>query len=151
MAFPSLKSLANTYSSVQQSSSLTITSWETSTSLLVKYPESVLRAVSESPFLEPWVEIKNSCTERPSLKFALIGISTILPVAELISPRIPANCLIWLILPLAPESAMIEILFVGSCFSTRIFVISSVALVQTEITYSYLSCSETKPSLNNSS
>ena len=40
--------------SVPQSNSLTITSWDTSTSLLVKYPASaVFRAVSAKPFLAP--------------------------------------------------------------------------------------------------
>ena len=57
-SLPSLKALATKYSSVPQSSSETITCCETSTSLLVKYPESaVLRAVSASPFLEPWADI----------------------------------------------------------------------------------------------
>ena len=51
---PSLISFATIYSSVPQSSSVMITSCDTSTSLLVKYPESaVLRAVSDRPFLEP--------------------------------------------------------------------------------------------------
>lgn len=47
----SVISFATTYFLVPQSSSVIITSWDTSTSLLVKYPESaVLSAVSESPF-----------------------------------------------------------------------------------------------------
>ena len=57
-----------------------ITSCETSTKRLVKYPASaVLRAVSASPFLAPCVEIKYSNIERPSLKFESIGFSIISP------------------------------------------------------------------------
>ena len=78
-------------SSVPQSCSFTIISCDTSTNLLVKYPESaVLKAVSESPFLAPWAEIKYYKAYNPSANDDLIGISTALPVVLAISPRIPA-------------------------------------------------------------
>ena len=83
---------------VPQSSLLTITSWETSTRRRVKYPASaVLRAVSASPFLAPWVEIKYSRIESPSLKLERIGFSIISPPLALvflglaIRPRIPVS------------------------------------------------------------
>ena len=58
--------------STPQSLSTTMTSCETSTNLLVRYPDSaVFNAVSVEPFLAPWVEIKNSETVRPSLNEAL--------------------------------------------------------------------------------
>ena len=50
----------------------------------------------------PLEEIKYSKIESPSRKFALIGISTVLPVALAIRPRMPPTCLIWFLLPLAP-------------------------------------------------
>ena len=60
-SLPSLISLTYNPSSVPQSSSLTITSCETSTSLLVRYPESaVFKAVSALPFLAPCVDEKYS-------------------------------------------------------------------------------------------
>ena len=53
-----------------------MTSWATSTNLLVKYPElAVLSAVSAKPFLAPWVDIKYSKTDKPSLKLDTIGFS----------------------------------------------------------------------------
>ena len=84
-----------------------IKSCETSTSLLVKYPESaVLKAVSARPFLAPCDEMKYSNASRPSRKQDLIGISTALPDVSAISPRIPAICLNWFMLPLAPDCAI---------------------------------------------
>ncbi len=65
------------------------------------------RAVSASPFLAPRLEMKYSKTERPSRKLALIGISMVLPEVLAISPRIPASCRIWFMLPRAPELAII--------------------------------------------
>ena len=47
-----------------------------------------------------------------------------------ISPRIPASCLIWLIEPRAPESAIILIGLYGSRFACSAAVTSSVALFQ---------------------
>ena len=94
-----------------QSSSVIITSCETSTSLLVKYPASaVFNAVSAKPFLAPWVEIKYSKIESPSLKLERIGFSIISPPPAVdflglaIRPLIPVNCLICSLEPLAPES-----------------------------------------------
>ena len=145
---PSLNSRATTYPSVPQSSSVTITSWEISTILLVKYPESaVLKAVSVSPLREPCVEIKYSCTESPSRKLAFIGISMIFPSALDISPRIPPNCLIWFVEPRAPESANILILLSDFNSSRRAAVTSSVASLQISITFSYLSLSVINPRL----
>ena len=91
-----------------------ITSWATSTSLLVKYPASaVLRAVSAKPFLAPWVEIKYSRIDKPSLKLVVIGFSIIdSPWSPdffglAIKPLIPESCLICSLEPLAPESSII--------------------------------------------
>ena len=84
-----------------------MTDWATSQSLRVRYPESaVLRAVSARPLRAPWVDEKYSRIERPSRKFARMGVSMISPLGLAISPRIPASCCIWLMLPRAPESAM---------------------------------------------
>ena len=79
-------------SCVPQSCSLTIMSCATSTSLLVKYPESaVLSAVSASPFLPPWLDTKYSNGSNPSLNDERIGTSTAFPDVFAISPRIPAT------------------------------------------------------------
>ena len=94
-----------------QSSSIIITSWATSTSLLVRYPElAVFKAVSARPFLAPCVEMKYCSGVRPSLKFAVIGVSIISPEGFAIRPLMPASCLICAVLPLAPESAIIKML-----------------------------------------
>ena len=91
-----------------------MTSCDTSTSLLVKYPASaVFNAVSANPFLAPCVEIKYSKIERPSLKLDKIGFSIISPPPAVdflglaIRPLIPVNCLICSLDPLAPESSII--------------------------------------------
>ena len=98
-----------------QSSSVIITSWATSTNLLVKYPElAVLRAVSANPFLAPCVELKYSNTDKPSLKFDIIGVSIISPEGLAIKPLIAANCFIWAVEPLAPESAIINTEFIST-------------------------------------
>ena len=44
-------------------------------------------------------------TDKPSLKFAVIGVSIIDPSGFDINPLIPDNCLICAGEPLAPESA----------------------------------------------
>ena len=78
--FPSFIAYTSSPSSVPQSISLTIISCETSTNLLVKYPESaVLKAVSARPFLAPCEDMKYSNASNPSRKHDLIGISTALP------------------------------------------------------------------------
>ena len=65
---------------VPQSNSVTTTSWATSTNRLVKYPASaVLSAVSARPLRAPWVEIKYSRIDSPSLKLERIGFSIISP------------------------------------------------------------------------
>ena len=99
---PSFKSSAKIPLIVPQSNSEITTSWATSTNRRVRYPASaVFNAVSANPFRAPCVEIKYSCTERPSLKFEVMGDSIISPFPPVmdflgfaIKPRIPANCLI---------------------------------------------------------
>ena len=126
ITFPeSTKSETIIPSAVPQSSELIITSCEISTSLLVRYPESaVLNAVSANPFLAPCDDIKNSSILRPSLKFAFIGTSIILPCVSDINPLIPPSCLICAIDPLAPEFAII---YTG-LNSSRLSIISLVTL-----------------------
>ena len=106
---PSIISEIVTDDLVLQSHSFLVicTSWATSHNLLVKYPElAVFKAVSAKPFLAPWVELKYSKTDNPSLKFAIIGVSIISPDGFAINPLIPASCFIWACDPLAPESAI---------------------------------------------
>ena len=104
---PSIKGFIKIPESVPQSSSTTTKSCDTSTSLLVRYPElAVLRAVSASPFLAPCVDMKYCITSSPSLKLAVIGVSIIEPSGLAISPLIPDSCLICAAEPLAPESAI---------------------------------------------
>ena len=91
---------------VPQSSMFITESIDTSHNLLVKYPElAVFKAVSARPFLAPWVDIKYWRTDKPSLKFAVIGVSIIDPSGLDINPLMPESCLIWAGEPLAPESA----------------------------------------------
>ena len=108
------KSVQTNPRSVPQSSSLIITSWDTSTRRRVKYPASaVFNAVSAKPLRAPWVEIKYSNTESPSLKFERIGFSIICPPSApafcgfAIKPRIPDNWRICSLEPRAPESSII--------------------------------------------
>ena len=95
-------------SSVPQSSSRVITSWATSTSRRVRYPESaVRRAVSARPLRAPWVEMKYSRTVMPSRKLLRTGTSMIRPDGSAIRPRMAPS---WPMLPLfprAPESVII--------------------------------------------
>ena len=84
-----------------------ITSWQTSTSRRVRYPESaVFSAVSARPFRAPWVEMKYWRTLSPSRKLAVMGVSMISPEGLAINPRIPASCRICCFDPRAPESAI---------------------------------------------
>ena len=77
--------------SVPQSSSRMTTSWETSTSRRVRYPESaVRRAVSAWPLRPPCVEMKYSRTVRPSRKFDLMGRSMMSPFGLATRPRMAA-------------------------------------------------------------
>ena len=85
--------------------------------------------------------------DKPSRKFDLIGISTVLPVALAIRPRIPPTCLIWFLEPLAPELAMMNRLFKEPKESIRASATSSVALVQILMICSYLSWLDIKPLL----
>ena len=132
----------------QQSGSLIIRSCDTSTSLLVRYPESaVRRAVSDRPLRAPLAEIKYSRTSRPSRKLDLIGSSIVRPVVSAISPRIPASCLICWLEPRAPESAIMNILLYLSRPSRSAFVSSLSAASQTPTTDRYLSSSVRRPLL----
>ncbi len=91
--------------SVPQDTSLTTTSCDASTNLLVKYPDSaVLNAVSALPFLAPCAEIKYSIGLNHSSNDDLIGNSIISPDGDETSPFIPAICVICTRLPLAHES-----------------------------------------------
>ena len=84
--------VTGTLRSEPQSSSRTISSCATSTSRLVRYPESAVRsAVSASPLRAPWVEMKYSSTDRPSRKFDLIGRGMISPFGLATRPRMPAS------------------------------------------------------------
>ena len=50
--------------------------------------------------------MKYSRTLSPSLKLEIIGVSMNSPECLAMSPRIPASCLIWSLLPLAPDIAI---------------------------------------------
>jgi len=66
-SFPAVAIVIVRPARVPQSDSRMMTSWETSTSRRVRYPESaVRRAVSARPFRAPCVAMKYSSTERPS-------------------------------------------------------------------------------------
>ena len=67
--------------------------------------------MSARPLRAPWVELKYSSTESPSLKLEMIGVSMISPEGLAIRPRMPASCLIWAAEPRAPESAIMKIEF----------------------------------------
>ncbi len=124
ISMPGIKSLP-----AQQSTSRIISSCDTSTRRLVRYPESAVRsAVSDMPFLAPCAEIKYSSTSSPSRKFDLIGSSIVRPDVSAISPRIPASCLICLSEPRAPESDIINILlYLSSPFNNAVVILSSAA------------------------
>ena len=68
-------------------------------------------AVSARPLRAPWVEMKYSSTDRPSMKLALIGRSMISPFGFAIRPRMPASWRICLNDPRAPELAIMKIGF----------------------------------------
>ncbi len=119
-------------SSVPQSLSRTMTSWATSTRRRVRYPESAVRsAVSARPLRAPCVEMKYSRTDRPSRKLALIGRSRISPFGFAIRPRIPASWRTCLMLPRAPDWAIMKIGLNLSKFAAIASPTSSVARVQT--------------------
>ena len=132
---------------VPQSSSFTITSWDTSTRRLVKYPASaVFSAVSARPLRAPCVEIKYSRIESPSLKLERIGFSIISPPPLLdflgfaINPRIPVSWRICSLDPRAPESSIIYT-ELNPCWSSRIrFIDNSVnsAFVAVQISITWL-------------
>ena len=65
--------------------------------------------MSARPLRAPCVELKYSSTVRPSRKFALIGVSMILPDGLAIKPRMPANWRICSTPPRAPEWAIRKI------------------------------------------
>ena len=124
VSLPSMKALTSmpgiSGRSSQQSISRMISSCDTSTIRLVRYPESaVRRAVSDRPLRAPCADIKYSSTSRPSRKFDLMGSSMVRPVVSAISPRIPASCLICWLEPRAPESAIMKILLYLSSPASR--------------------------------
>ena len=66
-------------------------------------------------------------TFKPSLKFAVIGVSIIEPSGFAIKPLMPASCLICAAEPLAPESAIMKIELKDGCsisFPSESFLIS---------------------------
>ena len=116
--------------------------------------------MSARPFLAPWVEVKYCRTVKPSLKFAVIGVSIIEPSGLAIRPLIPASCLTWAGELLAPESKYIntelkdfwstEFPSLSSTFSVEIVSIKelatfSFALDQISITLLYFSPCVTRP------
>ena len=122
----------------------------TSTSLLVRYPESaVLKAVSASPFLAPWVEMKYSRTDIPSLKLLLIGLSIMSPFGFATRPLIPANCLTCIMFPRAPDFTIISTgLNISDSSSALIaYCTWSVASFQISIIFCFLSVSVIMSSL----
>ena len=70
----------------------------------------------------------------PSRKLDLIGISMVLPLVANIEPRIAASCLICLVEPRAPESAMILIGLRSWKHAIILAVTSSVVFAQILIT-----------------
>ena len=132
-SFPSMNALTYipgiSLPSSAQSLSWMISSCDTSTRRLVRYPESaVRRAVSDRPLRAPCADMKYSSTSRPSRKLDLIGSSMVRPVVSAIRPRIPASCLICLSEPRAPESAIMKMLLYLSRPDSRASVsLSSVA------------------------
>ena len=93
-------------------------------------------AVSARPLRAPWVEMKYSSTDRPSMKLALIGRSMISPFGFAIRPRIPASWRICLNDPRAPELAIMKIGFSSSRLSSIAWATSSVASSQRRVTAS---------------
>ena len=131
-----------------QSTSRIISSWDTSTIRLVRYPESaVRRAVSDKPLRAPCADIKYSRTSSPSRKLDLIGSSIVLPVVSAISPRMPASCLICWLEPRAPESAIIKILLYLSSPDSSTSVSSLSVSFHVSTTARYLSSSVISPLL----
>ena len=78
--------------------------------------------------------MKYSSGSSPSANDALIGISTALPVVLAISPRIPAICLNWFMLPLAPDLTIMNTGFKSSKLSSMALLTSLVACSHTDIT-----------------
>ena len=114
---------------VPQSSALTITSWETSTNLRVKYPAlAVLRAESVKPFLEPRAEATYSKIESPCLKFPLIGSSTIFPIGSIIRPLMAESCFSCSFPALAPSESIIILITLpwSRLFQVKVAILSVV-------------------------
>ena len=96
-------------------------------------------AVSARPLRAPWVEMKYSSTDRPSMKLALIGRSMISPFGLAIRPRMPASWRICLNEPRAPELAIMKIGLSSSRFATIASATSSVAAFHCSTTASWRS------------
>ena len=102
-------------------------------------------AVSARPLRAPWVEMKYSSTDRPSMKFALIGRSMISPFGFAIRPRMPASWRICLNEPRAPELAIMKIGFSSNIVSSIASATLSVASVQISTIRSLRSSSVIRP------
>ena len=102
-------------------------------------------AVSAIPLRAPWVEMKYSSTDRPSMKLALIGRSMISPFGFAMRPRIPASWRIWLNEPRAPDLAIMSTVFVSRRLASIASATSFVASVQTSMTRSLRSSSVIRP------
>ena len=102
-------------------------------------------AVSAIPLRAPWVEMKYSSTDRPSMKLALIGRSMISPFGFAMRPRIPASWRIWLNDPRAPELAIMKTVFVSWRLCLHRVGHLVVASVQTSMTRSLRSSSVIRP------
>ena len=102
-------------------------------------------AVSAPPLRAPWVEMKYSSTDRPSMKLALIGRSRISPFGFAMRPRMPASWRIWFFDPRAPELAIILIGFVSLKFASIASATASVASVQISVIISWRSSGVIRP------
>ena len=101
--------------------------------------------MSARPLRAPCVEMKYSSTDRPSMKFALIGRSMISPFGFAIRPRMPASWRIWLNEPRAPELAIMKIVLVLWRFAFIASATASVASVHTATIRSCRSSSVIRP------
>ncbi len=66
-------------------------------------------AVSARPLRAPWVLMKYSSTVRPSRKEDLIGRGMNSPLGLVTRPFMPASVLVWVKLPVAPDSTIVMI------------------------------------------
>ena len=83
--------------------------------------------------------MKYSSTLSPSRKLDFTGMPISRPFGSDIRPRIPAICLIWLMLPLAPDAAIKYVPPKLGISSSMISVTESLASVHTLMVWSYRS------------